>query len=95
MPIAVVVDWVANPPARTIGWSQARWWLVFPVVFVAYSLVRGAFVDWYPYPFLDHREVGSAWGVAAYCVAIAALFVALAGLLAWIGNRRRAASASV
>lgn len=93
MPLAVVVDWVANPPVRRIGVREARWWLLFPVAFLAYSLIRGPAAEWYPYPFLDHHEVGSAWGVATYCIAIAALLVIFAALLAWAGNTLRAGRA--
>lgn len=96
MPIAIVIDWLLNPPAKELSFAQTRWWLVFPIVYLVYSLIRGPFVDWYPYPFLDHDHVGSWWGVAAYCVAIALVFVAFTYALTWLGNalgerRRRTA----
>ena len=34
-------------------WTSALWWLLVPLTFFAYSLIRGAIVDWYPYPFID------------------------------------------
>ena len=49
------------------------WWLVFPLVWTAYTLIRGAIVDWYPYPFLDHR-LHSIGVVALYVVGIAVAF---------------------
>eukprot|EP01133_Synstelium_polycarpum_P027206 gene27206-32773_t len=34
------------------------WWLLFPVVYGVYTLIRGSIVDWYPYPFMDPRHQG-------------------------------------
>lgn len=58
MPLAMILDWVINPPTKTITWKQAASWLVFPLLYVVYSLIRGPFVNWYPYPFLDPRIGG-------------------------------------
>jgi uncharacterized membrane protein len=58
IPIAVFIDWLVMPPDRRIPYRHALLWTLFPLAFCAYSLVRGEFADWYPYPFLDHREDG-------------------------------------
>jgi hypothetical protein len=89
-PVAIVVDWLANPPRRPVSLRRARWWLAFPLVFLAYSLVRGAAVDWYPYPFLDPDESGGWAGVTAYAIAIAVAFVAVIAGVAWSGNQQSA-----
>ena len=53
MPVVVVAGWLRRP-VRTqrgaTGWLPV---LAFPLAYVAYVLVRGAMVGWYPYPFLD------------------------------------------
>ena len=45
-------------PVRRIGFRTALPWLGVPLVYVAYSLLRGPLVDWYPYPFLDPADGG-------------------------------------
>ena len=56
--------------------------LVWPVAWLAITLLVGAASGWYPYPFLDHREDGAAAVVVA-CLGVTALFVAvLAGAAA-------------
>lgn len=58
MPIAMLLDWILNPPNKKITWKQASSWLLFPFFYVVYSLIRGPIVNWYPYPFLDPRIGG-------------------------------------
>jgi hypothetical protein len=79
-PLVLVADWLITPPRRTVPFRRALSWLLFPALFLAYSLVRGPVVDWYPYPFLDPDRVGGYGGVAAYAAGIA-LFV---GLMCWL-----------
>lgn len=50
-------------------------WLVFPALYLAYSLIRGNLADWYPYPFLDAGKLG--YGK----VAVNAFFVLLSFLI--------------
>jgi len=59
--------------------------LIWPVVWLTYTLVVGAMTGWYPYFFLDLRESG-AETVALYCVAILILLLAVSCLF-WLGDR--------
>jgi len=52
---------------------------VVPLVWLAYTLIRGAVVGWYPYPFVDVSVHGYLY-VAGACVAVAALLFGLAVL---------------
>lgn len=73
LPAVVLADWLIDPPHRPIPFKLALAWLAFPLAYALYSLVRGSFVNWYPYPFLDPREQGySAVIVTALIIAAAA-----------------------
>lgn len=90
MPVAVVLDWILKPPTTSIGVRHLALALVFPIVYLGYTVLRGSAIGWYPYPFLNPAVVGGTTGVALYALGIALAFV-LAGLaLRAIGNRRRA-----
>ncbi len=85
MPIAVIVDWLIDPPRNRISFRDSLVWLVYPLAWTAYSLIRGAIAGWYPYPFLDPAN-GGYGAVGLYVVAILAFGTALCWLVSWIGN---------
>ena len=93
MPVAVLVDWVVWPPERRLPWWAAAVCLVYPVVYSVYSLVRGAVIGFYPYPFYDPSAVGGVGGVALYLVALVVALAVLATLVVLVGRRRRARTA--
>lgn len=82
VPLLAVIGWLAFGPRRRASMADLGPFLVLPVVWLTYTLIRGAFVDWYPYPFIDVLEHG--YGVVALnCLGISALMV----LLAWVAVR--------
>jgi hypothetical protein len=89
MPIVVVLDWLISPPHNRLTVRKALVWLIYPLAYCAYSLIRGPIVDWYPYPFLDPDETGGYLGVAAYAVGIAVLFVGIIWFVVTVGNKAR------
>jgi hypothetical protein len=87
MPLAVVVDWLVQPPTNRLRYRHALVWTIYPLLWLAVTLGRGRTSGWYPYPFLDPASAGGYRGVAAICGAIAGGFllgswfvVALGGL---------------
>ena len=85
MPLAVIADWLIDPPRHSIPFRTSLRWTTFPLLWAAYTLVRGAIVDWYPYPFLDPANGGYA-SVAVYVVAILIFGIVLCAVIAWVGN---------
>lgn len=91
MPVFMVVDWLVVPPRRRVDYGVVPYWLVLPVVFLVYSLLRGPIVQWYPYPFLDPR-VNGYLHVAAETFVIALAICAICLLIVWLGDRARRAA---
>lgn len=87
MPLAVLADWLVSPPERRIAFKQATWWLIFPVAYLIYSLIRGHIVGWYPYPFLN-PATGGYTKVAVIGVGIALAFLVLTWLIAVVTRLR-------
>ncbi|GAA1889100.1 Pr6Pr family membrane protein [Streptantibioticus ferralitis] len=87
MPVAAMADWLAGPPARPIRWVRGLPWLTFPLAFLAYSLLRGPFVHWYPYDFLDPRRPGGYLHVTTWTLVVTAAFVFFMLLIVVLGNR--------
>jgi hypothetical protein len=57
-PVVVFADWFIDRPSLYISYRQAFNWLIFPIIYLAYSLIRGSVVSWYPYPFLNPGNGG-------------------------------------
>lgn len=88
-PVIVLADLLIRPLGHRLSFRRTLIWAAYPLLYLAYTLVRGPIVDWYPYPFLDPDEVGGYLGVAAYCVAILAGFLLFAAAIAWVSNHLR------
>ena len=88
MPVAIMLDWLVQPPASKLTKKRALVALLFPADYLAYVLVRGAQTGWYPYPFLNPANVGGYGAVAAYSFGIAAAFLLASWALLAIGNHR-------
>lgn len=58
MPVLYVLFWLIFAPKSGIGWSDLGKWLIYPIIYIIYSLVRGAFAAWYPYWFVDVTQLG-------------------------------------
>ncbi len=86
MPIVVVLDWLYQPPSTQLVARQILFWLIFPLLYIVYSLIRGSIVNWYPYPFLNPAKVGGYAGVALYCLGMLVTFFFLSWLLMKLGN---------
>lgn len=85
-PVLVVVGWVLFGPRPRIGLRTIALTLIFPVLWLGYTLVRGALTDEYPYPFLDVPINGYAV-VALNCLLVTGLFLAVAGVFRLLDAR--------
>lgn len=63
VPIACLLWWIAFAPKRGLQFRDLPTFIVWPCVYVAYALARGARDAIYPYPFMDLTE-SSAVAVA-------------------------------
>jgi hypothetical protein len=88
VPLIVLVGWLVFGPRDRVDGADVLAFLIVPVVWLAYTLVRGAIVNWYPYPFIDVGLHGYAV-VAATCLAIATLMCGLAASAMWLDHRLR------
>lgn len=84
-PVLILIDWIVDPPETDLRMSDVALWLVFPVVWLAFTLIRGALDGWYPYPFLD-PDNGGYRSVAYHVVAIIAGFLVVAGAIVALGD---------
>ena len=85
-PVGAVVVWLLVGPRPRFDGATVWWSVAYPLAWIAYTFVRGAFVAWYPYPFLDVAAIGPGRALLN-TAAVAVLFLALAGLLGLVDRR--------
>jgi hypothetical protein len=91
MPIAVALDWLIDPPPAALEPRRAVLaWMVFPVIYIAYTLVRGPIVHWYPYFFVNPAHSGGYLFVAVSTVVIGLGQIAMGLAIAHVGRVRTA-----
>jgi hypothetical protein len=97
-PLFLLLDVFLAPRRRRLSWAAVAAILVFPVVWVTYTLVRGPLVTnpvsgdpyWYPYPFLNPNGAGGTASVVVYVIVIALAITIVAFAVVAIGRRRGA-----
>jgi hypothetical protein len=57
-PVAAVLGWILVGPRGWVDRITITRAFIWPVAWIAYTLVHGAFTGWYPYPFLDVADIG-------------------------------------
>lgn len=95
-PILLVLDWLFAPGRFNIRLRASLWVLIYPVAWVAFSIIRGLATGWWPYPFLNPTEPAGWAGVVEYIVGIAVFFLLSAFVfvaIARIWERTRARQA--
>ena len=90
-PVLCVLGWLLFGPRHRTGPRLVILAVIFPLCYLAFTLIRGPLVDFYPYPFLDVRTHGYG-RVLVNSVIVGVLFLGLgAGVAAldnWLAGRR-------
>lgn len=89
IPVAVAVDWFVDKPTVRLSFRRALLWLLFPLVYVGYSLVRGAITGWYPYPFLNPSNKGYGY-VFLIALGLLVLSLGLISIVTKLSGAKRA-----
>lgn len=87
VPIVVVLDWILSPGRPALRWRALPVVIVYPIAWIAFTLVRGAATGWYPYPFLEPGGPGGWGSVIAYIVGLALVILAIGAVALAYGRR--------
>jgi hypothetical protein len=83
MPVLFLVYWFCYVPKGTLRLRHIALWIIYPLVYFGYSLLRGHLLAVYPYPFVDVVKLGypqvfiNAGGLLLGFVLVALLLIGL------------------
>lgn len=87
VPLFFLIYWAFVAVRERIPYSKAGVWLIYPVAYLAYTLIRGTWTQAYPYPFLDVVKLG--YGKALLnCAMVGGIFYTLSLLFIWASHKR-------
>jgi hypothetical protein len=58
VPVMFVIYWLFFSPRERIPYRATLLCLIYPVTYFIFTLIRGAFLGTYPYPFIDAGKLG-------------------------------------
>lgn len=85
-PVLYILYWIFYSPKDKLNWKNGIYWTVFPIIYLLYSLIRGAIFKWYPYPFLNAENIGYQKVFMNVVLMIVLFFIA--GLLLIVINNK-------
>lgn len=92
VPVLFDLYWLVFAPKSGFRWSDAGRWMLYPSLYAAYALARGAVDGWYPYPFIDVGQLGYPAVLANVAGLAAVVGLGALGLVAYARWRERAAT---
>jgi hypothetical protein len=93
VPVVIVLEWLFASGRMSLR-IRAMWWaLLYPLAWVAFTVIRGMITGWWPYPFLEPDGPNGVGGVVAYILGIATFmsinaFIALGIARVWAKLRQ-------
>ncbi len=85
IPVFYALFWFFFVPKKDIQWKNIFPWLIYPLLYLGYTLFRGSFVNWYPYPFIDVAKIGYSKALVNSAM-VTAVFIVVSVLFAGIAK---------
>lgn len=76
VPIAFLIDWIFTLKKVKYKFLYLAFWIIYPILYIIWSVINGKFLGSYLYPFLDI----DALGLGYYFLALGVLVVVFLGL---------------
>ena len=93
VPMLAALYWLLFVPRFHLNVRHVLLWMIYPLGYLALTLLRGALSDFYPYPFIDVVELGYQRVLINATLLVLAFLLLMAVFIA-INHRRPVSSAS-
>jgi hypothetical protein len=75
VPAFYLLYWLFFVPKGGLNWKSPLWWLIYPLVYLPYALIRGSFTGFYPYYFIDVGKLGFPGVIVNVAMLLVVFFV--------------------
>ena len=86
IPILVIIYWYLYENKKSISYKNIPQWLIYPLCYLFYILIRGLYTNFYPYPFMNVTSLGIQQ-VSINACALIVLFIGMSALFVFIGKK--------
>ncbi|MBS1621470.1 MAG: Pr6Pr family membrane protein [Bacteroidetes bacterium] len=86
-PLLVILFWFLNSKGKSLKYNQLWKWLIYPLVYLGFVLIRGHFSNFYPYPFLNLTTLNPK-SIAINCLLMTFLFILISLIYIWTTKQR-------
>ncbi len=83
IPLLTLLFWVRYGHEEKLQFRQITVWMIYPLIYLVYVLVRGHYSGFYPYPFISVTDLGLNQ-VMIHALLLFLCFAGLAALMIWI-----------
>ncbi|MDQ4215317.1 Pr6Pr family membrane protein [Microbacterium capsulatum] len=94
LPAWAVFAWVLGPGRRAVTWRIVPYVLMYPSLWGVFTIWRGGVVGWYPYYFLDPRQVSGPLERGATCALALVIFALVASGLVVLSRLHQTVAAA-
>lgn len=80
-PLLVICFWFLNIKGSLLNYRKVLTWLIYPLIYLFYVLIRGHFSNFYPYPFLNVSKLGftqvlmNSFGMTLLFIVVSIIFI--------------------
>lgn len=88
LPAFGIVSWLIGPGRASASWRVVPYVLLYPALWGIFTIWRGRIIGWYPYYFLDPRQVSGLAEMAISCLLALSIFAVVASALVLLSRVR-------
>jgi energy-converting hydrogenase Eha subunit A len=87
VPVLYILDWLVFAPKGNMSFKHIPYWILYPMAYGGFNIIRGMLSGFYPYPFINVDELGmgavivNMIGFTSIYAIGAAVFIGLGRLL--------------
>ncbi|MBE8726283.1 Pr6Pr family membrane protein [Flavobacterium hungaricum] len=89
VPVLFLFFWFFYAKVERLSFTLIGVWLIYPIVYIIYTLLHGIFTDFYPYPFIDVTKLGFPTAIENGLLVLLAFVILSSVLIAVVKIRTR------